>query len=81
MDSIRSPVKLLKLYQESIRSPSGVSLESIRTSLKVAAIIHYHRILLDSRYTPVGLLMESIRMEIFPGLLIQSLKTQAGLHM
>jgi hypothetical protein len=55
---------------DSIRSPSGVSLESIRTSLKVAAIVHYPRILLDSRYTPAGLLMESIRMELetIPGL-------------
>ena len=66
---------------ESIRSPSGVFLESIWTSLKVAAIVHHYRILVDSRYPPDRLLMESIRMETFPGLLIQPLKTQAGLRM
>ena len=81
MESIRSPGKLLELDQESTWTPSGLHQDSIKTSLKVATIIHYQRIPLDSRYTPVGLLMESIRMETFPGLLIQSLKTQAGLHM
>src|SRR5258705_12275736 len=80
MDSTRSPGKLLKLYQESTWSPSGVHQESIWTSLKVAATVHYQRILLDSRYTPGRLLMESIRMETIPGLLIQSCKTRAGLH-
>ena len=63
-----------------IRSPSGVFLESIWTYLKVAAIAHHQRILVNSRYPPDRLLMDSIRMETFPGLLIQSLKTQAGLH-
>src|SRR5882762_1601849 len=72
MDSIRSPGRLLKLHQESTWSASGVHLESIWTSLKVATIVHYQGILLDSRYTPAGLLMESIRMETVPGLLIQS---------
>ena len=76
-----SPGKLLELYQESTWSPSGVFLESIWTSLKVAAIVHHYRILVDSRYPPDRLLMDSIRMESFPGLLIQSLKTRAGLHM
>jgi hypothetical protein len=70
MESIRSPGKLLELYQESTWSPSGVSLESIWT-FKVTAIVHYQRILLDSRYTPAGLLMESTRMETILGLLIQ----------
>ena len=67
-----------RIQMDSIRSPSGVFLESIWTSLKVAATVHYQRILLDSRYTPGRLLMESIRMETIPGLLIQSCKTQAG---
>jgi hypothetical protein len=72
MDLIRSPGKLLELCQESTWSPSGVFLEFIWTSLKVAAIVHYQRILLDSRYTPPKLLMESIRMGTILGLLIQS---------
>src|SRR6202044_3152797 len=82
MESIRSPGKVLELDQESTWSPSGVHQESIRSLPGVhqpAAIVHFQRILLDSRYTPAGLLMESIRMETFPGLLIQSLKTRAGL--
>src|ERR1700683_3520704 len=71
MDSIRSPNKLHGLFLESTWSPSGVYLESIRTSLKVAATVHYQRILLDSRYTPDRLLMESIR---------TSLKVAATVH-
>jgi hypothetical protein len=40
MDSIRSPGRLQELYQESTNPPSGVHLESIRTSLKVAATMN-----------------------------------------
>src|SRR5882762_85635 len=61
MDSIRSPGRLLKLHQESTWSASGVHLESIWTSLKVATTVHYQ-----------GILLDSIRMETVPGLLIQS---------
>ena len=52
--------------------PYKLHQESICTSLKVAANVQYQRILLDSWYTPAGLLIESIRMETIPGLLIPS---------
>jgi hypothetical protein len=56
--------KVMTLSHDSWWTPetvSGVHLESIWTSLKVAATVHYQRILLDSRYTSDRLLMESIR--------------------
>ena len=40
-------------------NPDGLHQESIRTSLKVAAIVIHQRILVDSWWTPDGLLMES----------------------
>src|ERR1700685_856882 len=71
MDSIRSPGKLLELCQESTWSPSGVHQES-PWSPSASSYCALPK-------NPARLLMESIRMETFPGLLIQSLKTRAGL--
>lgn len=61
-----------RILMDSIRSPPGVSQESIRTSLNIAAIEHCQIILVYSRYTPTALLMDSIRMHTIAGVLIQS---------
>src|ERR1700683_277714 len=71
MDSIWSPGKHLEVCQESTWSPSGVHQES---PWSPSASSHC-----ALPKNPARLLMESIRMETFPGLLIQSLKTRAGL--
>ena len=82
MDSIRSPGKLLIQYLESIWSPSGVHLESTWTSLKVEQLCvakNPGRLQVYSRYTPLGVLMESTRSDTIPGLLKKSFNTEAGL--
>src|SRR6266478_4023763 len=82
MDSIRSPGKLLIQYLESIWSPSGVHLQSTWTSLKWSNCVlpkNPARLQVYSRYTPLGVLMESIRSDTIPGLLKKSFNTEAGL--
>src|SRR5882672_4058985 len=82
MDSIRSPGKLLIQYLESIWSPSGVHLESTWTSLKWSNCVlpkNPARLQVYSRYTPLGVLTESIRSDTIPGLLKKSFNTEAGL--
>ena len=82
MDSIRSPGKLLIQYLESIWSPSGVHLDSTWTSLKWSNCVlpkNPARLQVYYRYTPLGVLMESIRSDTIPGLLKKSFNTEAGL--
>src|SRR5882762_9902254 len=69
------------ILMDSIRSPSGVHQESTWTSLKWSncvllknpAGLHVY-----SRYTPLGVLMESTRSDTIPGLLKKSFNTEAG---
>src|SRR5882762_3360873 len=69
LECIRSPPGV---HLESIRSPPGVHLDLSQGSNHCALPRNPARLQVYSRYTPAGLLMESIRMETIPGLLIQS---------
>src|ERR1700692_2855635 len=77
----QAQTEIVTLSHRSIWSPSGVHLESTWTSLKWSncvllknpAGLHVY-----SRYTPLGVLIESTRSDTFPGLLKKSFNTGAG---
>src|SRR6202051_1482153 len=73
MDSIRSPGKLLILYHCIWSLPGPLLRWSNCVLLKNPA-----RLQVYSRYTPLGVLMESTRSDTIPELLKKSFNTEAG---